>query len=646
MRFKFTILLIFLNAAAIGFLYYQEYRKNLALDYRLASPVVLPDAIDIHRMVIEIQTDELRETRELEKLRDKWRIIRPFEWPANDNAVQRILNQLRILKREVTIPLRDVEQSGQTLADFGLENPQFQLTYWSGAGESTLKIGAPTRMGRRLYLLPPDSDEILVVDQDLMQSIALPLDNLRSQRIFDIPLFDIRSLVIQTGDSRIRLERRGESGWHFETPIQSRASDERVNHTLNMLLAANALRLLTGEEADEEALGFGSNSQRISIGNGNRRQTLVLGNRVAENEEQTKPLRYAMLESPSGTSNPFEVEASGFEWLEKALEELRERRFMQFDPTAVNTLEITQGADQVTLQRLEQSPDRASSQWQVLARSGNGHPHTQPGDPDLILSLLEDLRAIDAVGFVSDAPSRSNLEAWGLEPAEMTVKIGGDRPHKLLLGKIAEKAPHNVFARLASAPFVYEIRPRIFTQLHADPLYYRLRVLEPFPGAARVQSFKLTDLENDQELFNLTRENASQSWADITAGEDSESQSALLTMISAARAFPVRNYLYAKFEPLPVLPWRYRVDCEILLPGGEQQQVETRSFYFSRRDGASRQVCGSPETEMTFTLTQAIIDALYKLTEKRDQPAIPDQPEAVEEADPTSLEIPQADEPE
>jgi hypothetical protein len=127
---------------------------------------------------------------------------------------------------------RDLEKNGQKLSDYGLDQPKLTVTFTSGetaaggAGALTtvLRIGDTTKVGNHLYLLSPDGERIHVVDRSLADSLSVPFDQLRSDTIFSIPVFEARSLSLQTAAPsgvRVRLHREG-SRWSFETPVIAR----------------------------------------------------------------------------------------------------------------------------------------------------------------------------------------------------------------------------------------------------------------------------------------------------------------------------------------------------------------------------------------------------------------------------------------
>ncbi|WP_269540403.1 DUF4340 domain-containing protein [Cerasicoccus fimbriatus] len=640
MRWKLTFVLLLLNVAAFYYLYHLENRDDPRDGNAGQSSLVLPESGDIVGITVTNRaTDGQEQVRELKKKdRGGWQLVKPVHWPANENAVQKILDQLRFLEKEVRIPLSDIEKHSQGLADFGLDPAQFELVLISRNGERTkLEIGAPTKMGNRLYIMAPGGKEVLVVGDELLSSIAVPISELRNQRIFDIPVFELESLSIQSQAQRIRLV-KGTDGWSFETPIPAKADDQLVQNTLALIVGLRVIRLIPTGEISPELAGLTAPSLRVTLGGNNRRQTLLLGGDVPNLPADAPAQVYARLENGGDDTTIFTVVKKPFEHITRAQEELRERRILRFDPSKVTALEINRAGRSLTLQRLESSTPDAAPAWQSVAKgSSGGEVKTEAASTDLVDKLISELHHLEVVAFVSDAPAPSDLEAWGLTDPIAKVTINASRDWTLLLGnnisapKGDANAPHwanprNLYAKTASKASVYALDLGILSALRADSLAYRSRTLTSLPKDARVESIKITDLKDNKVLFDQSIKTDSETWP-TALPEDNVDRAEILTLVDTLKNFQVQEYLLPEFKELPNLPWRYQLDAAIIVPGGDGAS-EKRSYYFTLRDGV-KQIGGSPQQNVTFMLTSNLIDALFPLTLAKNPPAAPRSPEEV-----------------
>ena len=289
MRSKVTLVLLFLNVALFFFIFYFERDWRIERASQEARRRVLgPEASNIRRL--EVTGAAPGASFSLERRGDAWFLTRPVEWPANPNAVSRILNELQFLEHETSFSTRDLEKNGQKLADYGLDQPRLTLTFTSGdegtsgapAGRTTvLRIGDTTKVGDHLYLLSSDGEKIHVVSRSLAESLSVPFDQLRSDFIFTIQVFEAQSLNLQTAapsSVRVRLDRDRQSGrWLFRTPVNARAGKNATELAINAL---DALRVKSFVLQNPPATApSAAPLLRVTIEGNNRHETLFVGPR-------------------------------------------------------------------------------------------------------------------------------------------------------------------------------------------------------------------------------------------------------------------------------------------------------------------------------------------------------------------------------
>lgn len=608
MRFKVTIILILANLLVFFLIYRLENEKSSLSD----DPGVFgPEIMDIDR--IEIGGRTLREKRVLERVDGSWKIVSPIEWTANYYAVNRILTQLQFLEREVSFSVNEIKKSGQTLEDYGLQDPNLTLSFTHMGKTSTLKIGEPTQIGNRLYALSLDGNQVLVIRKELIESISVDMGDLRSQNIFNIPLFEVRSLALQVDDLKIRLAYEGKK-WLFEAPIKAAADSQAVKVALNQLISTQVHDFIGERETDPELQGLRNPSMRITLQGNNRRQTLLLGNRTKA-EEKTG-LVYARLED-----NPtvFTVTSAPFDFLSKAQENLREKNFFQFDRNALNAIEITGANNTVSLQKLE------TGIWQVLAKSSSGEQlRADPADERIMESVIEAFLDLRVVHFVSDAPAESDLERFGFNDPQRTIILKFPEERILLIGN-QNSENDLLYAKIGSAEtatYIYEIEDNILDFIPIQALHYRKRILASQPSGAKVEALKLTDLDKGELLVDQSIDPETENWEAQLKGV--KNKEAILLLIETALGFEVKTYLQERFKDAFEMPsgktepWAYRLDVTLYLPGGKKDRKKTLTFFFTQRMGGTLQGGGSPEFDMMFTLKQPLIDTLFTLREAQD----------------------------
>jgi hypothetical protein len=647
MRSKVTVVLLFLNVVLFCYIWFYDLprideRKSLEARRRVLGP----EAATITAFT---RTSRTGETLRLEKRTDAWWLTAPYEWPADRNALAGLISTLELLEHDTSFPVAELAQSGRSLADYGLADPALILGFTSSGREYTLKIGDTTAVGNRLYVLSPDGTRIHVVSRSLAETIGLPLDTLRAATIFSVPVFEVRSLNVQTAppaNLKVRLRRDAASRWSFEAPINARASKAAVEVTINTVNALTARNFLEPRDADLERAGLNSPALRVTLEGNARRETLLLGHPtgatppVREGVPASDPEFFAKLEdNPVVFSTT--VPRPLLDVLRTAQEELRDPRVLDFEPATVTAFTLlAPGSPELTLQKLE-----GDQGWQAVVRVSGAAPQPFAADPGVVSGLLQKIALLTArearpgaPKFLSDAPSATDLENWGFNRPEreitLSLSTGGGSAAKepstltLQVGVSPDK-PGEAFARVTNAPFVYQILPDILEEAPAVPRHYRLRLLRELPETARITSLKLTVPPSEEPLFTVTNESGLTA-ATLASGSLSEKgRTALTALLGQVRTLRARAFTAGTFSPdhadTPTgpQPWKYRLDTTLVLAGGsgDAQNSTVSTLYFTERLGGSTLLVGTPDFGgVVFAATQEMLDTIFALTytEKQD----------------------------
>lgn len=661
MRSKVTVVLLFLNVVLFCYIYFYDLprideRKTLEARRRVLGP----EAATIEALS---RKDRTGATVRLEKRTDSWWLTAPYEWPADRNAIAGLINTLELLEHETSFPVADLASSGRSLADYGLADPTLILEFTSSGRAYTLKIGDTTTVGNRLYVLSPDGARIHVVGRSLAEAVGLPLNTLRAASIFSVPVFEVRSLNVQTAapaNLKVRLRRDAASRWAFEAPINARASKAAVEVTINAVNALTAKNFLEPRDTDLDRAGLNTPSLRITLEGNARRETLLLGNPTglpgnpaelavsgtnpgpaAAGNGDTAIEYFAKIEDKDvvfSTAVPKEL----LDVLRSAQEELRDPRVLDFEPATVTALTlVAPGSPELTLQKLE-----GEQGWQAVVRVSGAAPQTIAADPGVVTALLQKIAALAArearpgsPKFLSDAPAATDLENWGFNRPEREITLnlstgGGPLAREassltLQIGVSPDK-PGEAFARVTNAPFVYQILPDILEDTPALARHYRLRVLRELPEAARITSLKLNTVAPEALLFGVHNEGALTPETLVTEKIPEKARTLLTTLLAQLRTLRVKAYTAGAFTPdhaetaTGPQPWKYRLDADITLPGAAAGTTTT--LWFTDRLGGSTMLAGTPDLGgVVFEVTQEMLDTIFALTytEKHDPGLLP-----------------------
>jgi hypothetical protein len=625
MRSKVTLVLLFLNVALFFFIFYfeRDWRiERASLEAR--RRVLGAEASDIRSL--EVSGPTPGSTYSIERRADGWYLTKPVEWPANSNAVGRIINELQFLEHVTSFSTRDLEKNGQKLSDYGLDQPKLTVRFASGelgangapSGPTTiLRIGDTTKVGDHLYLLSPDSERIHVVDRSLADSLVVPFDQLRSDTIFSIPVFEARSVNLQTAaPSGVRVRIRHDGGkWSFDTPVIARADKKEAELTINELnsLRVKSFVLQNGPAAAPSA----APALRITLEGNNRQQTLLVGGSAGGDTY------YAQLEDRSAVFT-VEIPQVLMNTLRNAADELRDRHILDFDPNMVTSIALSApNQKEIALQRLEPAAGSHDASWQIIRRGVvTQAPQTLQADTAAVQRLLSQLETLSALKFQSDAPTAANLENWGFNKPEREIALtltGGAAAQETLQIGLPTQRENVAYARIAGSSSVYAVEPDILAETSASPLAWRERLLYSLPSSARITSLVLSNAADDSVIYSHKLSD-SETWDTVFAAEPGprkEALSALVAQLGSLRAakFIEDGFPDKVFAAGEVRAWRYRLEATISLPGGNGGgQVSTMRLWFAERTGGTEQLAGSKEFGAVFAVEQPLLDALWTLT--------------------------------
>jgi hypothetical protein len=610
MSYRKTLLLLFLNALVIGLGFWLDRPKQ---DDRLKSSLIFtllgPDFGLIQQL--EISGKGMPTKRVLSFSDEIWKIQSPIEWPANPFAIKHILGQLVLLQKNVGFPVSELDAAGQTLADYGLEDPHLILKVSSADSHWELKFGQPATIENRVYLLTPDQQYIWVVGKELIESLCVDLENLRNQSIFDIPLFEVKSFKIRNENvSAATLLEKKEDEWYFEAPLQAPADSHKVESMLTYLLGLQVDGFVSTSSQDLSKYGLEQPKMIITIYGNKRQQALLIGKPVKD--EKASHAYFAKLEN-----NPtiFKITKEFLTELQSVQDHFRERKFLKIEADTLDKIEVSDSQQTITLQKLEKGS------WQVLERGPDATLSIKKADADLIYSLIQNLSELKVAQFISDAPSAADKEIFGLKEPQRILKLSGTETKTLCLGNL-DKASNLLYARLREIPYVYKIEPNILSYFPTIACYYRDRLAYKLPELAKVRSWKLVDLEKAQILFEQTLINEAGEEIALSDMLTSNQQAAATVVMSYIKAFKVKNYLKDEFDLTfcPTdgvsVPWKYVLEAEIFLPSGADE-TQKLQYYFTEPASAVFQGGGSSTLNCLFTLEADLINSLKEIGESK-----------------------------
>lgn len=599
MRFKLTILLIILNVAIACLIFYVDKHQGSRRDFLEQSKIIVDPSFLEEVNAVEIANARSGERWQLQKVRDdEWEISRPVHWKANPYAVQQLLFQLKTLSWSQRFPVGSLASAGQSLQSYDLENPPLTILLEKDGRSLTLAFGAPTEIGNRLYLLSPDGDYILVIPRNLATGLQQSLEQFLDKRLFGVGLEGSHVIQIQdraASNVRVRMERSGRD-WRFVSPIEAAADNARVEAVLADWQQLEGRNFRMPKPEDPQFAGEGL---RLTVEGLNSRESMEFSVNVISSGDQKGQYYLARME---GYESLFEVSAGKVDALRKIQEDLRERRILSRHAENWTSMEIRFDNLSTTLQRLE------NGAWQVLHTSSDGQLVSQPADLDIIENTRKLLAELEAVRFVSDAPSETDLARYGLDVPQrrITLRSGIGTGVELSIGGLSIDSEESLlYATTNEQASVFLLRPHVLGSIPLNPIYYRERTIRSVPETVEVTAMEIENLGNGA-VMGISREQHPLQWT---------------TMQAYLRKVEVSSFIRSKFAtPLQLsadrtLEWKYKLHGTLRYPaaaGGETREQKL-TLYLSERVGGTTQYIGDAENGLVGILPPDVIEALDPL---------------------------------
>ncbi|MGC6505029.1 MAG: DUF4340 domain-containing protein [Coraliomargaritaceae bacterium] len=630
MRFTSTIFLLLLNLATFGLiLVLQNDGDGRSSNGQGLSSQISRQVIEANQ--IEISGPSLDAPRILKRNGSDWFQESPVRWPANYFAVNRILNQLQFLEEQVAFSVNEINSTGQTLADYGLDNPSLLLRISGEDSSIQLKIGSTTEIGANVYILGPKGKHVHVVSNELIDSLLVSSDELRNRKVFNIPVFEVEALGVhhinENGPNQANLKvhlRRTTNGWRFESPLAAEADPALVSITINTLASLKVDRFVP-EKGDAIRHGLNSLSMKVTLFGNKRQQTLFIGNRCESSGKDSA--FYAKVDD-----NPtiFTVEAKPFDELRIAQQSLRERKFMNFNEAEPSAINVLGEETEIRLRKLE------TNEWQVIKGDNGSEVMSYRASQMILEKLIKNLKSLSATGFAYDSPTLTDLSRLGFDKPKRTLQLifQNDEPTLVLELAHPKDDEENLYARTNRSDYIYRIdRDTSLAAFPLNELYYRSRILATLPEAARIASIQLIRETSGETLLLLDTSDESISWKTHLAKQPKEKRISIETVLNWIRRVEIESLLANHFEETypqggaKPIPWVYRLDAEIQLPGGGQMTTETHTYYFSERISGTSQIGASRRHEAIFNNPIELIEALDQLQpNKLPPPEVTGQP--------------------
>ena len=373
-----------------------------------------------------------------------WTIVSPLQADADTREVQALIRAL--VTGKVT---RTVDDTGTTLAPFGLDQPMTTITLTAGDQQETLAMGDSGPLSNTLYVLRGSDHKVLLTDLAPKQFVNKTLLTFRRKELLRFVQNNVERVRLTYPTTEIVLyntaKGKSKPSWKIRYPIEAEADQTEVRALMFRLEDLKALGIIDpGPEREAVAKTLTTPKVKVTVHTEEGDQTVKLYQPDVNSGEAIVETR---ADAPLYRINPTAIKD-----LTKDLFNLQDKRLLGVDVADIAMLSVnTRDKNYVLINQngewvLEDQPTEKVSQQEA----------------DLFVSRVVNLPAEERV-IKQSAP----LAPYGLTaPAAEFVATGknGKIAGKLTIGNQVGSLAYATGLRLQG---IFQVRPDLLKQIPA-----------------------------------------------------------------------------------------------------------------------------------------------------------------------------------
>ena len=214
----------------------------------------------------------------------QWMITKPFRTRARDEKINHMLSVLASLPKGETITADQRKARGLSLADYGLEKPQFRVVIGVPEKRVAISVGNISPLKDSVYVQMEGSDVVLAVATNLLQIIPRDLADIRDRYLLPGGPSFVKKIEIKSRNGPLIAAVKEGTEWILRKPVMARADWLKMTSLLDAIFNAQASEFVSDAVTDPAVYGLDDSEAALKIGvwqNGDA-EHIVFGRRVAD----------------------------------------------------------------------------------------------------------------------------------------------------------------------------------------------------------------------------------------------------------------------------------------------------------------------------------------------------------------------------
>ncbi|WP_038170062.1 DUF4340 domain-containing protein [Verrucomicrobium sp. BvORR106] len=500
MKLSTTLVLLLLVGGLIA--YISGYERHLPSTTERLARVNRPfEFAPAEAADISITTKD--GTLKLQRKDDAWHARAPYQDRANPEWVAQLLKALNGLEWRETVARKDMGKEDYKRT--GLGNPtalEVAVLAEGGKELARLRFGSKAPFEESFYAVQPGEkpdkkgNEVLHVTKSTLPALlSKNADDWRDIKLVRIPADTVRRFVLTAGTGAIEFTREKGKPWQLVKPLQTAASDERVNAVLAAVLNMD-VHLNPAPKPSEKTPN----------------PALPLMTVTLEAEGQPAPVVITLHPVDAGQEVPAEASNRPGHFL--APQKLGD--FWRLQPNHLRDqqlaripVETVTGVRLRSLAQPEVVLNRDGGAW-ALKRFGK----LEPGNQERIQALLDGLNGTQVKAFVTDNAT-ANLAPYGLDRPFLEIEWITKETSRVLQFGQGEQGV--ISAKYQNEPTIFQVSPLMLSISPPETLKWRSgRVITANLFAAR----RVVVAEGTSPALTLNYAAMNAGWSGTLAGQD------------------------------------------------------------------------------------------------------------------------------
>ena len=390
-------LVLIVGAGAGTYAWFEGYKKNQELESKAEQDKRLFSFGRIHLSRIELKNEHGLFVFEKSDSHD-WVITSPIKWPANQDLVNQLADQMAAIKSHVDVT---AEATKQQLEQYGISRPTVSVAVTRKNGEQhELRVGLKHNFENGYYISDQNQKRIGLAPAHFYDLFTRKLDSFRAKHALPYRSDLITKITIQKHDKpKVQLQKENGS-WS----VNGQPADIVVMSKLLMILTRD-LRVETFETDEfdassheqHELYGFEPPLFKLDIEVNNKKKIQTWVSQASSTMDGRGPFLHLV-----GTNSVVRIYENFLSDIDKDASIFRDRSISRFDRDDVHTIELKY----------------SSGKRAKLIKNGDewvfDGPRAQKAKPWKVDTLVMKFSRLSSDEIVTEAATKDEISRWQL----------------------------------------------------------------------------------------------------------------------------------------------------------------------------------------------------------------------------------------